>query len=201
MLIELIKNTIFQIILFLIIPLVVYLLFYRKTFTFKAFLGIKPQTKANQKTLIKLSIICVIYIILGTYSLGKYTTEFEDIRKLAFNKYGFSLSTVLIFIIQSIIRTAVLEEMVFRGFLLNVLKSHLKFEIANIVQALIFAAIHILGMLQFQLFDIVLISVFIFLVAYYFGKLTKESGDSIFYSACFHSAMNILAGIMFIYLI
>ena len=53
-------------------------------------------------------------------------------------------------------------------------------------------------MLNFSMIDIILGTISIYLLSYYFGKAMIESGYSIFYSAVFHGILNIIGAIMLI---
>ena len=111
---------------------------------------------------------------------------------------GLSIQTVLIILIQSIVRTSFLEEIVFRGFLINSLKYKLGFNIANNIQAFLFTGLHVIGMIGLGLGGIVIGTIGIYLLSIYFGMITKESGYSILYSAIFHGLINIITGMYLI---
>ena len=198
MLKELIMNTIVQWLLFMIIPILMYLIFFRKKTSLLKFLGLKKPEKVEKNLLVGTSIISIGFIIISIFWLKKYNMGLDDIRLISFLKTGFSLETILIILIQSIILTSFLEEIIFRGFLINVLRYKISFNIANHIQAFAFTALHIFAMLSFSLIDIVIGTVIVYLLSICFGKLTKESGYSVFYSAMFHGGLNILGGVTFI---
>ena len=198
MLKHLIIETIMQWLIFLIIPVVVYLIFFRKKEGFLSFLGLKKIQRVEKSLLIKISIVSIVYIAISIFWTQKYTLGSDDIRLLSFKQSGLSIQTVLIIFIHSIIRTSFLEEIVFRGFLINSLRYKLKFKIANHIQALIFAGIHVLAMLSFDTIDMVMCATAIYILSIYFGKITKASEYSVFYSSILHGALNILAGFIFI---
>ncbi|NLC30679.1 MAG: CPBP family intramembrane metalloprotease, partial [Candidatus Moranbacteria bacterium] len=144
------------------------------------------------------SLVSIFFIFISIQWLTKYKLGAGDIRLLSFQKTGFSLETILILFIQSIIRTSFLEEIVFRGFLINFLKGKFGFNKINHIQATIFSALHIFAMVGFSLVDILAGTIIIYILSLYFGKLTRKSGDSIFYSSVFHGSLNIIAGLIFI---
>lgn len=198
MLEQLILNTVVQWLLFLVIPVLVYLIFFRKKTKFLLFLGLKKHEKTRNGLLLKLSIISIVYVAISIFWANKYNMGGDDIRLLSFQKTGLSIKTLMIIFIQSIIQTSFLEEIVFRGFLINAFKDKLGFNSSNHIQAVIFTGIHVLAMLSFSLVDMVLGTVMIYILSVYFGKITKESGYSVFYSSVFHGVLNVMAGFMFI---
>ena len=200
MLKQLVMDTAVQWILFFIIPIIVYLLFFRKKTKFTHFLGLKKHRKVDKNLLLQTSLVSIVFIFMSINWLQKYNLGADDIRLLSFQKTGFSIETILIIFIQSIIRTSFLEEIIFRGFLINSFKEKLGFNIANHFQALIFTGLHIFAMSAFPLIDIVAGTTIVYLLSLSFGKLTQESGYSVFYSSVFHGLLNLIAGVVFIFM-
>ena len=198
MLQELLLNTVVQWLIFLFLPVIIFLVFFRNKTNFLTFLGLKMPEKVNVNLLVKTLIISFIFIIMGAFWLEKYNIGIDNIEVLMFKQTGISIQLFLTIIIQSIIRTSFLEEIVFRGFLINSLRHKFSFNIANHIQAFIFTGIHILAMLNFSILDIVLGIISTYLLSIYFGKLMKESNYSILYSSVFHGVLNILGAIMLI---
>lgn len=203
MLVNLLVNTILQWIVFLAIPFLVFLIFFRKEYNFFQFLGAKKAKKINNKLLYSVFAISIIYILINIVFIKKYNSGLNDIRFLSFQETGFSVQTFLILLINSIILTSFLEELIFRGFLINTFKKKLGFTYSNHIQAVIFTGIHTLGTLQMNLsiFNIVLATIAVYVMSIYFGKITKESGYSIFYSAFFHGSINLVTGILLMILL
>lgn len=198
MLKQLVIDTTMQWLLFLVIPLLVYLIFFRKKEGLFSFLGLKKAQKIEKTLLIKISIISIVYIAISIFWLEKYNLGADDVRLLSFKQSGLSIQTVLIILIHSVIRTSFLEEIIFRGFLINSLRYKLGFTIANHIQALVFTGIHLLGMLSFDPVNMIMGTITIYILSIYFGKITKASGYSVFHSSIVHGVLNILAGILFI---
>ncbi len=78
--------------------------------------------------------------------LKNYDIGTDDIRLLYYQQTGFSLETILIILIQSILQTSFLEEIFFRGFLINALSHKFGFTPANQIQAILFTALHVIGL-------------------------------------------------------
>ena len=165
--------------LFLIIPIFIYLIFFRKKQNLFAFFGLKKRIKVENSLLIITTILSVVYLLFTIYIMKKFDIGTNDIRAISFQQTGLSIETL------------------FRGFLLNVLNPKFGFKISNHVQSFLFTGIHFLGTIQMGLSvpTIVVANLGIYLFSIYFGKLTKESGYSVYYSAIFHGTLNILAGL------
>lgn len=198
MLKQLIMNTVVQWSLLLFIPILIYLIFFRKKVSFLLFFGLKKPEKVQAKLLFKASILSTAFVIISIFWLQKYNVGVDDIRLLSFKQTGFSMETISIIFIQSIVLTSFLEEIIFRGFLINALRYKIDFNISNHIQAFVFTGLHIFAMSGFSLIDIVIGIIIIYVLSLYFGKLTKNSGYSIFYSSVFHGLLNIIAGVILI---
>ena len=186
-----------QWLLFLIIPIFIYLIFFRKKQNLFAFLGLKKRIKVENSLLIIITILSVVYLLFNVYIMKNFDIGTNDIRAISFQQTGLSIETILILLINSIVQTSLLEEILFRGFLLNALSPNLGFKISNHVQSFLFTGIHFIGTIQMGLSvpTIVVANLGVYLLSTYFGKLTKESGYSVYYSAIFHGTVNILAGL------
>lgn len=178
--------------------MLLYILFFRKKMDLLPFLGLVKPERVQISLLFKTSIVSIAFLIISIFWLQKYNLGVDDIRLLSFEKTEFSIETILIILIQSILITSFLEEIIFRGFLVNVLRYKIDFNISNHIQAFIFTGLHIFAMLSFSFIDIVIGTTIIYILSLYFGKLTKDSGYSVFYSSVFHGLLNIIAGVVFI---
>lgn len=194
MLKDLITNTFIQWLIFLTIPSLIYLIFFRREFNYFEYLGLKKHKKVNFRLLVKVTIISLIYGIIGVYIARQY--NIIDTRYLsAYKEKGLFFLTLIIFI-QQVIRTGFLEEMIFRAFIINTLKNKISFKLANHIQAIIFTALHYIAVTALPLLFQLLAIVPIYLLSIYFGKLFKESEYSVFYSSIFHSSLNVFSAIL-----
>ena len=89
-------ETLIQWLLFLVIPVVVYLMFFRKKESFFSFLGLKRIQKIEKSLLIKVLIVSIFYLALTMFWMQKYNLGGDDIRLLSFKQSGWSIQTVLI---------------------------------------------------------------------------------------------------------
>lgn len=186
-----------QWLLFLSIPIIIYLIFFRKQAKIFSFFGLKTMKKADNRLLIITSILSVFYLLFNYFVFTQFDVGLNDARFLSYQQTGLSVETFLILLINSIIQTSLLEEIMFRGFLLNVLNDKFSFSISNHTQAAVFTGIHVVGTIQMGLSlpFILLGNLCIYLLSIYWGKLTKDSGYSIYYATFFHSIINLIIGL------
>lgn len=183
--------------LFLTIPLVIYLIIFRKEKNLFAFFGLKKAEKVENKLLIFTSLLSLFYLIINFFMMKEAGVGSGDIRFIFFEQTGLSIQTLLVLFINSIIQTSFLEEILFRGFLINALRSKVSFNTSNHIQAIAFTGIHVAGTLQMELsLPFILVgNLVIYLLSILWGQLTKESGYSIYYAAFFHGIINLLTGL------
>lgn len=195
---EFLLNTGRQWVAFLIIPTILYLIFFRNKTNFLSFLGLKRRSKkVESNLLVKTIVLSVFYLIFNIYIMKNFDVGSSDIRFISFQQTGLSIVTILILFINSIIQTSLLEEIVFRGFLINALSYKLGFRISNHIQSFAFTGIHVAGTIQMGLsLPVILLgNICIYILSIYWGKLIKESGYSIYYPALFHGIINLMIGI------
>lgn len=204
MLIELIVNTALQWLVFLILPVICYLTFFKNKYPFSYYLGLKkpvPRSKLVIRRLVLVtSALSLTFFLFSYLLLRKYDIGTDDVRLVSYLETGWSIQTLVVIFLHSIVRTSFLEEIIFRGFLINTLSHKLTFNLANHIQSLIFTGIHILGMVQMGLHtgDILLSTLVIYVLSLLFGRLFSESNGSIVYSALFHGMANMAAALMLI---
>lgn len=106
-------------------------------------------------------------------------------------------------VVYATFNTAFPEELLFRGFLLKRLANKFGFNIANIIQALLFGLLH--GIMFFMLVGIVktiLIIAFTGVIAWFMGYINeKYSNGSMIPSWIIHTISNLFSGICAAFLI
>lgn len=115
------------------------------------------------RDLYSLLLILLAFIPIGIilYFLFKETSSFDNWNFLKYTPVNFSI--IVAFLISSFTLGPVAEELFFRGFLYNALKSRLRIPIATLIQALVFALMHhysITGRLFIFFFGIALVIVY-----------------------------------------
>ena len=154
-----------QLIVFSLIPFIVYLVQYRKTYpSFWTFIGLKPSpTQANG-----LAALTSLIFILGAIGAIFFSENIKEIMMEPtsmtgkFRAMGFSASSVILILLTAWIKTGLSEEIFFRGFVAKRLIGLLGYQKGNLLQAVIFGALHIAIFLAMPGASI-LFSLFIFL--------------------------------------
>lgn len=133
-------NAIIQVLLFSLVPLLWWLVTARKKVAFFDWLGLRWPKNVNTRTLwgsiVLVTVVCFVIGEVAVWARGDV-----DAAESAYQGMGLgALPTVLVY---AFIQTGLSEEILFRGFLLKRLMAKWGFVVANIVQALIFGALHL----------------------------------------------------------
>ncbi len=187
-----IVSSIFQIVIFAIIPFVWWLITARKQQKFIEWIGLKKM-EGGKKTLTSIIIVSVAFIFLGVFILyiisgiETATSEFK----------GLGMKAVPAIIIYAAFNTALPEELLFRGFLLKRMSNKFGFNMANVIQALLFGLLH--GAMFFTLVGLVkatLTVAFTTVIAWFMGYINEKiSGGSIIPSWIVHAISNLFSGL------
>ena len=194
MLVSIVISSIFQIILFSLIPFVFWLIASRKKMSFLEYIGIKKIDKEKKKDmLIWSSITLLFFLILTIYIL--YITKGIETATTKFNGMGFK--GLLPTIVYASLNTALPEEILFRGFLLKRF-SRFGFAFGNIFQSVLFGLMH--GVLLFSklgLLKAILVILFTGAVAFDMGYINeKKANGSIVPSFIIHMVANLVSSVI-----
>ena len=133
-------NAIIQVLLFSLVPLLWWLVTARKKVAFFDWLGLRWPKNVNTRTLWG-SIVLVMVVCFVIGEVAVWARGDVDAAESAYQGMGLgALPTVLVY---AFLQTGLSEEILFRGFLLKRLMAKWGFVVANIVQALIFGALHL----------------------------------------------------------
>ena len=191
-------SSILQIILFSIIPFIWWLATARKKQKFAEWIGLK-KIDGGKKTLTAIIIVSIAFLISGALTL--YLIRGIEMATSEFT--GLGVAAIPAIVVYATFNTAFPEELLFRGFLLKRLSNKFGFNIANIIQALLFGLIH--GIMFFMLVGIVkavLIIVFTGVIAWFMGYINeKYSNGSMIPSWIIHTISNLFSGICAAFLI
>ena len=191
-------SSILQIILFSIIPFIWWLATARKKQKFAEWIGLK-KIDGGKKTLTAIIIVSIAFLISGALTL--YLIRGIEMATSEFT--GLGVAAIPAIVVYATFNTAFPEELLFRGFLLKRLSNKFGFNIANIIQALLFGLIH--GIMFFMLVGIVkavLIIVFTSVIAWFMGYINeKYSNGSMIPSWIIHTISNLFSGICAAFLI
>jgi len=199
MLIQTLINTIFQLILFSIIPFVWWVISARNQEGFLSWVGLKrPAFDDKMKTVIILSISFTIMLAIGIYLI----TSFEDKSLLVASEFsGQGLNAILPIFISAVIKTGFCEELFFRGFLNKRFSHKFGFTAGNIIQAVIFGLLHgVLLMNAVPISTIALVVCFTATAGWFLGYVNEKLGNgSIIPSWIVHSLTNIIPSLLFLF--
>lgn len=185
-------NAVFQVVLFSVIPLVWWFVTARKKENFFKWLGIKKTASEDVKNLI----LSIAAIIVVCFLVGELAVWMRGDVAAAESAYkGMGLAALPSVLVYAYIQTGLSEEILFRGFLLKRLAAKFGFTVANIIQALIFGAIH-LTMVWGQVGIIagIVIVIYPMIPAVAFAYLNEKKADgSILPSWIAHGTLNTIS--------
>lgn len=174
-------SALLQLLVFTAIPFVVYLITKRTSKGFFDYIGLKPSNrKANL-----LAVLVALVFIVPPLLLTVFNTEFHQIMtdpesmSGKFRQMGFSFTTVCIIVIAAVFKTALSEEILFRGFIAKRIIAATGYQTGNILQALLFGILHTLlfMIITTNLFFLVFIFVFPSVGAYLSVYLNEKIAD------------------------
>lgn len=133
-------NAIIQVLLFSLVPLLWWLVTARKKVAFFDWLGLRWPKNVNTRTLwgsiVLVTVVCFVIGEVAVWARG-------DVEAAESAYQGMGLGALPTVLVYAFIQTGLSEEILFRGFLLKRLMAKWGFVVANIVQALIFGALHL----------------------------------------------------------
>lgn len=193
-----IVSSIVQIFVFAIIPFIWWLATARKQQKFTEWIGLK-RIEGGKKTLTAIIIVSMAFLFSGVLTL--YMIKGIETASSEFT--GLGIVAIPAIVIYAALNTAFPEELLFRGFLLKRLANKFGFNMANIIQALLFGLLH--GAMFFLLVGIlkaILIIVVTGAIAWFMGYINeKRSNGSIIPSWIIHTISNLFSGICAAFLI
>lgn len=193
-------NSVIQIILFTLVPFVWWLITARKKMSFFEWIGLRriDDAKGN-KTFLWIAGAMVSFLALSVFMLMSVrgvetaTSEFS----------GLGLAAIPSIAVYALLKTALPEEIIFRGFLLKRIAGKFGFAAGNLIQSILFGLMH--GVLFFGTTGIVkavLITLFTGSIGWLMGYINeKKAGGSIIPSWTIHAAANVFSGICSAYLL
>lgn len=189
---DIIVNSVVQIILLGIIPLIWWLATARKKESFFAWIGLK-KIKNGKKVAVKTTIASALFLLLSIYML--FITK--DLETATSQFDGLGVLGLAGAIVYSFIQTSFTEEIFFRGFLLKRLSNKFGFYAGNIIQSILFALLHCaLFFNSTSLVNVILITLFTGMIAFVMGSINeKDAEGSILPSWCIHGTANIISSI------
>lgn len=141
MIINEIIGAIAQVLLFTLIPFIVWLIAARKKMNFFKWIGFKkPTHKGN--ILLTLIVTLISVLVYGFLSNHVATSFSGEVTTAGSQFSGNGLAAIPAAIAYGFIRTGLSEEIIFRGFILKRLANKIGFVAANIIQSILFGLVH-----------------------------------------------------------
>ncbi len=191
--INLLISSIMQFIIINLIPFI-WWLFSAKKKDIKYFewIGLKAITRDRLST--TMASILIGLICFGTLSIAILLIV-KDVETATSQFDGVGMVGLVPAMLYAFIQTSLTEEIFFRGFLLKRIKAKFQFTIANLIQSVLFGAMH--GVMFFSLtsiFTVIFIALFTAIIAFYMGYMNENKADgSIIPSWCIHGVANMLS--------
>ena len=192
-----ILSSIIQVSLFSAIPFLWWLFRYRKEEGFFSWVGLKkPIIKGSSVRLVtRILIVAIIYVFL----MGLIITYLlKDVAMATNEFYGKGLKALPSIFVFSIVKTALSEEVFFRGFLGKRFINSFGFVKGNTVQAMAFGLLHGLpfGLATGSLLTTIILTVIPGAIGWFQGWINEKCATgSIIPSWILHSTMNILSSL------
>ena len=182
-------SSIFQVLLFSLIPFLVWLFTAHKKEFFFSWIGFKKVT-SNKKDVLKFGIIAFVLCEIVGLAIYKITLSGDWNRSTS---AGLGIFGVPSAILNCFVHTALSEEILFRGFIQKRLQKVLNFKIATAIQAVLFGFAHILPLLdKISFLEGCALGIFPIIPGIIFAYLNEKKADgSIFPSWLLHGLMNL----------
>lgn len=186
-------SALIQVVLFLAIPFLFWLVTARQNNFFKWLGFIKPVTgNSFLNSMLITVLITLAYLVLTTLFTGYFS---ENITSAGSQFAGCGFQAVPAALIYSYIHTGLSEELLFRGFLLKSISSKFGFFAGNTVQAICFGALHGIpfGIASRSITVTVILTILTGAFALFEGWLNeKRFGGSIVFCWLLHGTVNFI---------
>jgi len=191
-------SAVLQILVFTLIPFVVYLVKQKSAKGFLNYIGLKKSnSKANLLALLVCLFIALPLLVLSFLNPGlKAIMTNPNSVTGKVSQMGFSTEAIVFIIIAAVFKTSFSEEILFRGFIAKRLINITNYRTGNILQAIIFGAVHsaLFMAVSSNLFFLAIIFLFPAIGAYFQVYLNeKVAGGSIIPGWIAHGLANLIS--------
>ena len=187
-----------QAIVFSLIPFIVYLISKKKAKGFFSYIGLKrSNAKANGLALLLMIAIATPILLIASAD-PDFRSALLDPSSVSgrIRAMGFGLESSIALLLIAVIKTGLSEEILFRGFVAKRLIAVTSFRMGNMIQAIIFGAIHTLLFLNLTDNLLFLVSSFVMPAIGAYIKVylnEKMAGGSIVPGWIAHASSNLIA--------
>ena len=190
-------SSVAQALLFTLIPFLTWLITARKKQSFLAWIGLKKPCCAKPEMMLLISAAAAAAYILAMMFCLRFLPA--GVTTAGAQYAGQGISALLPVLFYAFVRTALSEEILFRGFLLKRIRHRLGFKIANAIQSILFGLMHGLpfGLTTKSVGVFLLLTILPGLFGAYQGWLNeKRCNGSILPSWLLHSCMNLVTAML-----
>ncbi|MDO5122716.1 MAG: CPBP family intramembrane metalloprotease [Erysipelotrichaceae bacterium] len=185
-----------QVLLLSLIPFIVWYVANRKTESFFSWIGLKKPVCGNPAETVLTAVVIALLYMGAVFTLTRKLPE--GVTTAGSQFAGEGLRAVPAALCYAFIRTALSEEILFRGFILKQLQNKFGFITGNTVQALLFGLLHGIpfGLITKSVLTFVLLTLLPGLMGWYQGWLNeKQCGGSIVPSWLMHGCVNLITAV------
>lgn len=186
-----------QVLLLSLLPLAVWCVTARKKESFFSWIGLKkPVCRNKTSTALTAIVMTILYIAATTTCINMLP---DGVTTVGSQFAGGGLKALPAAFCYSFLRTALSEEILFRGFVLKLIRNKAGFAAGNTVQALLFGLVHGIpfGIITNSILAFVLLTMLPGLFGWYQGWLNeKQCGGSIVPSWLLHGSINFITAVL-----
>lgn len=195
-----------QVLVFTLVPFLVYVIKIRSVKGFLNYIGLKKSVNRANYLAGSVSLLMTLPILFLMLMNPDFKAIMTDPNSLTgrFRQMGLGTISILTLVLVAVFKTALAEEILFRGFIAKRLISVTNYQTGNIIQAVIFGAIHSALFMTITHNIAFLIVIFLFpaIGAYFMVHLNEKSANgSIFPGWIAHSLANLISYSVIGYLI
>ena len=186
-----------QVLLLSLLPLAVWCVTARKKESFFSWIGLKkPVCRNKMSTALTAIVMTILYIAAMTTCIKMLP---DGVTTAGSQFAGGGLKALPAAFFYSFLRTALSEEILFRGFVLKLVRNKAGFAAGNTVQALLFGLVHGIpfGIITNSILAFVLLTMLPGLFGWYQGWLNeKQCEGSIVPSWLLHGSINFITAVL-----
>lgn len=192
-------SAILQVMLFSMIPFIWWLCTARKKQPFLTWIGLQKPIIVHKGRYAMYIVLSIFTMLIPSFALVFF---YIDRSLLAANQFaGLGAAAVIPALFYAIIQTGLSEELLFRGFLLKRLMKIFDFQVANLLQSIVFGCVH--GAMLWSVLTlhvILLVVLTTALAGYVMGWVSERiAGGSIVTSWSIHSIVNFIAACLYMF--